>query len=110
MNQISCCCFDLETTNLAGDFGIILCAVIKPAHAGSRIFRADRLRKSWLTRRSNDRAILRAVVEELSNYDIWVAHNGARFDVPFLRTRLLRWSMPPLPNKKLIDPVLLARN
>ena len=42
--------------------------------------------------------------------DIWVAHNGAKFQVPFLRTRLLAHAMPPLPTKKLIDPVLLARN
>jgi uncharacterized protein YprB with RNaseH-like and TPR domain len=109
-SQVSCCCFDLETTNLSADFGVILCGVVKPAHAEARIFRADRLNRNWHKRRSDDRAIVLAIVAELSQYDIWVAHNGARFDVPFLRTRMLRWAMDPLPAKKLIDPVLLARN
>lgn len=49
-------------------------------------------------------------MDELEKYDIWVAHNGARFDVPFLRTRLLAHESGPLVNRKLIDPVLLARN
>jgi uncharacterized protein YprB with RNaseH-like and TPR domain len=76
----------------------------------ARVFRADRLNRSWHKRRSDDRAVLRGIVKELEQYDIWVAHNGQRFDVPFLRTRLLAWGLPALANKKLIDPVLLARN
>ena len=110
MSQISCCCFDLETTNLSADFGVILCGVVKPANGKPRIFRADHLNPNWSRNRSNDRAVVKAIVAELEKYDIWVAHNGARFDVCYLRTRLLRWSMPPLSPKKLIDPVLLARN
>ena len=53
---------------------------------------------------------IRPAAAELSQYDIWVAHNGQRFDVPFIRTRLLAHAMDPLPAKKRIDPVLLARN
>jgi uncharacterized protein YprB with RNaseH-like and TPR domain len=110
MDQVSCACFDLETTNLSADFGVVLCGVVKPAHAEAIIFRADRLNRNWRQRRSDDRAVIRAIVDELDNYDIWVAHNGARFDVPFLRARLAALHMPTLPTKKLIDPVLLARN
>lgn len=110
MDQVSCCCFDLETTNLAADFGVVLCGVVKPAHGKPRVFRGDEINKNWRTMRSNDASLVAAIVEELSRYDIWVAHNGARFDVPFLRTRLLRWGLDPLPAKKLIDPVFLARN
>src|ERR1700686_4347153 len=110
MDQVSCCVFDLETTNLSADFGVILCGVIKPANAEARVFRAGRLNRSWHKRRSDDRAVLRGIVKELEQYDIWVAHNGQRFDVPFLRTRLLAYGLDPLPAKKLIDPVLLARN
>jgi uncharacterized protein YprB with RNaseH-like and TPR domain len=110
MNQVSCCCFDLETTNLSADFGVVLCGVVKPAHGRPKIFRADKLNRHWSECRSNDREVILAIVRELAQYDIWVAHNGQRFDVPFLRTRLLAHNMEPLPNKKLIDPVLLARN
>jgi len=30
--------------------------------------------------------------------------------VPFLRTRLAKWGLDPLPSKKLVDAVQLARN
>ncbi len=109
-NQVSCCVFDLETTNLSADFGVILCGVVKPAHGRARVFRADQLNRNWHSQRSDDSAVVAAIVADLSQYDIWVAHNGQRFDVPFLRTRMLAHGMEPLPAKKLIDPVLLARN
>jgi uncharacterized protein YprB with RNaseH-like and TPR domain len=110
VNQISCCCFDLETTSLNADFGVILCGVVKPAHGKAKIFRADRLNTHWPTCRSNDSAVVKAITEELAQYDIWIAHNGNRFDVPFLRTRMAKWGYDPLPARKLIDPVFLARN
>lgn len=37
-----------------------------------------------------------------------MAHNGGRFDVPFLRTRLARWGMKRLPDIKLVDPCSIA--
>jgi uncharacterized protein YprB with RNaseH-like and TPR domain len=110
MDQISCCCFDLETTNLDADFGVVLCGVVKGASGKPKVFRADKLNKKWRTTRSDDSEVVKAIVAELSEYDIWVAHNGNRFDVPFLRTRMAKWGMAPLPVRKLIDPVFLARN
>lgn len=109
MNQIQCCVFDLETTNLNADFGVILCAVVKPANGEPIVFRGDSY-ANWKRRRSDDSKIVRDIVKTLLNYDIWCAHNGARFDVPFLRSRMLRAGMEPLPAKKLVDPVLLARS
>lgn len=109
-DQVSCCCFDLETTNLSADFGVVLCGVVKPAQGKPKIFRADHLNPKWDKCRSDDSAICREIVAYLDQFDIWVAHNGHRFDVPFLRTRLLKHGMNALPGKKLIDPVLLARN
>jgi uncharacterized protein YprB with RNaseH-like and TPR domain len=110
MNQISCCCFDLETSNLSADFGVILCGVVKPAHGRPKVFRGDEYNRRWKAMRSDDSDLVKAIVAELAKYDIWVAHNGARFDVPFLRTRLAKWGLEPLPSKKLVDPVQLARN
>lgn len=108
--QISCCVADLETTNLSADFGVILCGVIKGAHGRPKVYRADAYPAWKEGRRSDDGDLLRALVEELSQYDIWIFHNGAKFDLPFLRTRLLKHGLPPLPNAKLIDPLMLARN
>lgn len=109
MGQITSCVFDLETSNLNADFGIILCGVIKGAGEKEQVFRLDNY-PTWRNHRSNDRQLVTDLVTCLAQYDIWTAHNGARFDVPYLRTRLLRHALPPLPSRKLVDPVLLARN
>lgn len=108
--MINICTFDLETTSLDADFGVLLCAVIKPHHGKPVVLRADKLNPRWDKGRSNDKAVVQAAAEELARHDIWIAHNGARFDVPFLRTRLARWGLPPLQDAKLIDPVQIARN
>lgn len=110
MPQISSCVFDLETTNLTADFGVVLCGVVKGDATEPKIFRADDLNRRWRAKRSDDSAVVKAIVAELEQYDIWIAHNGAKFDVPYLRSRLLRHGAGELPVKKLVDPVLLARN
>ncbi len=75
-----------------------------------RLSRRDEKLNEQLVPRFDDRHVTAAIVAELDKFDIRVAHNGAKFDVPFLRTCLLAHAMPPLPTRKLIDPVLLARN
>lgn len=108
---IKACCFDIETTHLCADFGIVLCACVKPDGGDTITFRGDKLIPGWKSKRSNDALLVAKVAEELSKYEIWVAHNGKRFDMPFLNTRLLRAGLKPLINPKvLVDPVELARN
>lgn len=109
---ISSASFDIETTNLNADFGVILCGVIIPhtESAEPEIFRLDELWEGWDRRRSYDRPVVVKLVERLRDFDILCAHNGTRFDVPFIRTRLARWGLPTLKDIKLVDPCLLARN
>jgi uncharacterized protein YprB with RNaseH-like and TPR domain len=108
---LSSICVDIETFNFAANFGIILCAVIKQDGNDPIVFRHDKLCKTWKTRRSDDSAIAAAVARELSKHPIWVAHNGKKFDLPYINTRLLRAGIPPLPKPKvMVDPVELARN
>jgi uncharacterized protein YprB with RNaseH-like and TPR domain len=111
MNQVSSSVLDIETTNLSADYGIVMCAAVLPGGNGSAptIFRGDAY-PGWRRKRSDDSKLLQELVKHLEEFDIWIAHCGARFDIPFLRTRLIRWNLPPLANRKLIDPVLLARN
>lgn len=109
--MISSCCFDLETSSLNANFGIVLCAVVKGSDRKKPyIFRGDDYPKWKEGLRSQDHEIVRDIVARLDQYDVLVAHNGARFDVPFLRTRMAHWKMGPFPSKKLVDPVLLARS
>src|SRR5262249_51982400 len=109
VNMLTVAAFDLETSSLNGDYGILGVAVIQPAgeEIPPIVLRGDELNKKWATRRSDDRAIVKEVSEELQSYDILIAHNGAAgrsgFDIPFLQARLARWSLPPFPRKKIID-------
>lgn len=108
---IKACCFDIETSHLCADFGIVLCACVKPDGKPPIIFRGDKLVEGWKTKRSDDSKLVKAIADELEKYEVWVAHNGRRFDIPFLNTRLLRGGHKPLNIPKvLVDPVELARN
>ena len=107
--MITSCSFDLECSSLDGDFGVILCGVIKPAGQKPKVFRLDELSKTWETRRSNDYPVVKAIVDELGKYDIVAAHFGTRYDFPFLRTRMLAHDMGPLKQQKIIDPWAIAR-
>jgi len=100
-------CFDLETSSLSADFGVVLCGVVKPWQGKARVYRIDELAGDVP---SDDHLVVAALIEALSQYDILVAHNGVRFDRPYLNTRALKWGLPLLnPFGKIIDPVQHAR-
>lgn len=101
------CSFDLETTNLNANFGIILCACIKPFDGKVKVFRGDDY-NTWEKKRSKDGKLCKAIYKELKRYDIWIAHNGVNFDIPFLRTRLTKANVQMM-QPKVVDPVRLAR-
>lgn len=110
--MITIATFDIETSHLCADFGVILCAVVKPHMKGAKpeVFRGDELNPDWDTKRSYDKPVVRSLLDALNDYDVLIAHNGLKFDLPFIRTRLAKWNLKPLPEKKLIDPVQIARN
>jgi len=99
--------FDIETTGLDADFGVVLCAVVKGWEKEPVIFRTDSKRH----KPSDDSLVVGQTIDELRKYDILVAHNGVYFDKQYLNTRALRWRLPQvlLPDTKIIDPVKLAR-
>lgn len=108
---ISSICVDIETFNLNADFGIVLCGVIKEEGKEPIILRGDKLIKGWTKKRSDDLPLAIAIAEEMHKHPIWIAHNGRRFDLPYLNTRLIRGGSKPLQAPKvMIDPVELARN
>jgi DNA polymerase III epsilon subunit-like protein len=112
--MLSVAAFDLETSSLNADYGILLVGVVHTAGAAEpTVFRGDTLAKNWKSRRSDDSAVVKAVAECLMGHDVLVAHNGATgrgFDMPFLQARLAKWGLPPMPRRKIIDPVQIARN
>lgn len=101
--------FDIETTNLGADFGIILCAVVKPIGNGfkPRIFRLDNYVKNT---RNEDKLLVKDLKRELSRHDFLISYNGARFDIPFINTRLMYHKLTPMQAKLHIDMYRIAKS
>ena len=57
----------------------------------------------------NDRAALAEFIEEANKADEIVAHNGDRFDLPWVRTRCLYHDIPMMPAYKSVDTLQWAR-
>lgn len=109
--MITTAVFDLETTALTADVGIILCACIESSTDPGNVktFRSDDLNPKWdQGKRGDDTGVIKAIAKELLKHDVIVAHNGSRFDVPFLRTRMLRFGMGKFPDLKMVDPCSIA--
>lgn len=101
--------FDLETSDLKANFGIVLCGSVKYLDNDEVItFRGDEY-TTWHRDRYNDKALVVDIVDALREANILVAHNGVNFDLRYLNTRLIGWGLRPIPRKMVIDPCLVAR-
>lgn len=100
--------FDLETSNLKADFSIILSAVIKPFGMPPVIFRADNY-PTWEKNRGNDKGITEDIANELKRHAIIITHYGMYFDIPYLRAKMVRHGLEPLPQMFAIDSWAIAR-
>lgn len=109
--MISTLILDLETTDLAADRGVILCASYESSTRPGKVvtIRQDETNPKWRKGvRGDDRELCKQVNKLVREHDIIVAHNGARFDIPMLRTRSLRWRLRPLREVTLVDPCQVA--
>ncbi len=100
--------FDIETTGLEADFSVILCACIKPFGKEAVTFRSDHYPK-WLRDRSNDMNIVIDIANELSKHAIVLTHYGSKFDVRYLRAKMARYALPPLPPMFGVDTYTIAK-
>lgn len=65
--------------------------------------------KAWRKDINNDKDLVRFVYETLVDADLIITHNGKRFDLKFLNTRLALWGMPPLPSIPHVDTCSVAK-
>lgn len=87
--------FDIEATQLRGDYGSILCASFLP-YSGKPI-------TVCVDKAGDDRKVVREIKEIMSEYPVWVSYYGKGFDVPFIQTRLLVNGHKQLEKKHHID-------
>jgi hypothetical protein len=103
--------FDLETWGLDRGWGVTMVGSILTFGAGPPQMHTFDLRSSstWPHKRSDDAELGAKILKVLADADVVYAHNGARFDIPWLASVSLKYGLPPLGSKKLIDPVQVAR-
>ena len=103
--------FDLETWGLDRGWGVTLvaCFLIHGGPEGPKRFTLKhRDSAAWKSgKRSEDREIAEEVFRILGSCHIGYAHNGDRFDVPWLRTVALKYGLQ-MPRLKLVDPCQIA--
>ena len=99
---------DLETTDLKGNFGKLLCSCTLDYHSGQ--ITTHLWRPGFIGRRlTDDRKVAVATRDLWERFDVWGAWNGKMFDLPFLNTRLQRWGERILHKQKHIDLMYYAR-
>lgn len=88
---MKCAVVDIETSGLeAVGHGFILCAVVKPLNEKPIVFRYDKMS----CKPGREIPIVKALVTELSKYQMLVGHNIVNFDWPFIRSRAVQLSLP----------------
>lgn len=84
---------DIETTALeACGSGWMLCAVLKELGEDAKIYRYDQYHCPL----GNETRMLVAFVKELEQYDLVIGHNVEAFDIPYIKSRLIRCKLPPI--------------
>lgn len=104
--------FDLETWGLDRGWGVTMVGSLlihdgTPPQISTFLLRDTAPYQQG--RRSDDHELGQTVLNLLHDCDVLIAHNGARFDVPWLNSVALKFGMPRFVSKKLIDPVQIAR-
>jgi len=112
MNQsaiFSVAVFDIETSNLNADFGIVLCAVIMDVNTREmKVLRWDDM-PEFKKDRSSDKQLCEAIKQALEAFDVIIGYNSSKFDIPFLNTRLIKNGDEMITGIKHIDLLYSAR-
>jgi uncharacterized protein YprB with RNaseH-like and TPR domain len=78
--------FDLETSNLKANIGILLSWAIK--YKGGKVVH-DLITKRDILTGMMDKRIVKSFLAEIKNVDVLVGYYSTKFDVPFARTRAM---------------------
>lgn len=79
---------DIETSNLKANYGFVICYVIKSGDGKilSRCLKPNEIKKGIY-----DRDLLKQLCKDVRKFDRIFTYYGARFDIPYLRTRTMFW-------------------
>ena len=99
--------FDLETTDLKGDFGRLLCgSVLSYPSMEIRSFRIDEINAGSV---ADDGPLAAAIRDEIEQHHISAGYFSKGFDISFLNTRLLAAGERRMTPMLHIDPIWFYR-
>lgn len=99
---------DIETTDLKGDKGFMLCCGIKPLGGKKRVIGLREFTRQ-VKRLEIDCALIGTVRNELESFDGFIGWNSIMFDIPFINDRLMLNGYRPLEKRFHIDAMYYAR-
>ncbi len=102
LNEMNVCLVDIEATGLRGDFGMILCAVVKPLGDDDTryIFKLDFSNPDLL---DAEKDMLMEIRDCIMLFDGIIGYYSSKYDLPMLRTRMLYHGIEPIPKIKHLD-------
>jgi len=104
--------FDLETTDLKGDFGRLRVASFVELNSDGSIGKVqtrDILDFKGNNQAQRERQLCKWIYDRFEEADILIGHNVKAFDKNFLNARFARYRLPMLPFREYIDTYHVAR-
>jgi uncharacterized protein YprB with RNaseH-like and TPR domain len=101
--------FDIETTDLAADFGFAICAAWK--EVGKKKVHHVQINQNprYVATRPNDRWVIEETARALSEADVVCGWYSSKFDWPFLQSQMVYHQLPPMPPVPHVDLWRTAR-
>lgn len=82
---------DIETSQLNAKFGIIYSWAIKVKGEDTVLW--DSISKEDYESGHIDKRVVSSAISALDNFDVIYTYYGTKFDIPFLRTRAMKWKL-----------------
>jgi len=101
--------WDIECTNLNANYGYMLCMGYKFLGESKSHLISITDFPAFQKNPTNDYYLVKAAGEVLSQCDMWVTWYGARFDVPYLQSRLVFHKLPIMPPIAHVDGWRIAK-
>jgi uncharacterized protein YprB with RNaseH-like and TPR domain len=83
--------FDIEATNLDADFGVLLSYAFKVR--GKDIIYSNVIEQKDIDALRLDKPLMEKLLVDLLKFDMVVTYYGTGYDIPFIRTRALKWGL-----------------
>lgn len=83
--------FDIEATNLKADFGIMLSYAFK-VRGKDKIY-SNVIQQKDINSLKLDKPLVKQCLEDMRRFDMIVTYYGTGYDLPFTRTRAMKWGL-----------------